>query len=66
MLREFLNPRHWAPSGNREFAFNYDQICQLCDQAENIFQTEPSVLKLQGGLDGPAEGAAAEGLRVWW
>lgn len=88
MLREFLNPRHWAPSVNREFAFNYDQvrraggiwsgrlvcamaslggsasiatlprvpvnllpnlqICQLCDQAERIFQSEPSVLKLRG------------------
>lgn len=25
VLREFLNPRHWAPSANREFFFNYDQ-----------------------------------------
>lgn len=24
------------------------QICQLCDQAERIFQSEPSVLKLRG------------------
>lgn len=24
------------------------QICQLCDQAERIFQAEPSVLKLRG------------------
>lgn len=26
MLREFLNPRHWAPSANREFFFSYDQV----------------------------------------
>ena len=49
VLREFLNPRHWAPSSARDFFFNYDQICQLCDQAERIFQQEPSVLKLRGG-----------------
>ena len=48
MLREFLNPRHWSPSAARDFFFNYDQICQLCDQAERIFQQEPSVLKLRG------------------
>jgi hypothetical protein len=49
VLREFLNPRHWAPSANREFAFNFDQICQLCDQADEIFKKEPSVLRLRGG-----------------
>ena len=49
MLREFLNPRHWAPSSAREFLFNYDQISQLCDLAERIFTQEPSVLKLKGG-----------------
>ncbi|PSC71439.1 serine threonine-phosphatase BSL1 [Micractinium conductrix] len=46
VLREFLNPRHWAPSANREFFFTFEQISQLCDQAERIFQQEPSVLKL--------------------
>lgn len=26
VLREFLNPRHWAPSANREFFFSYEQV----------------------------------------
>ncbi|KAL4429396.1 hypothetical protein ABPG77_005170 [Micractinium sp. CCAP 211/92] len=50
VLREFLNPRHWAPSANREFFFSYEQIAQLCDQAERIFQQEPSVLKLRAPI----------------
>lgn len=49
VLREFLNPRHWRPPENRDFLFNFDQICQLCDQAEKLFQREPSVLRLRGG-----------------
>lgn len=56
VLREFLNPRHWRPPENRDFLFNYDQICQLCDQAEQLFKREASVLKLRGEcshLDGP-------------
>ncbi len=48
VLREFLNPRHWRPPENRDFLFQYDQICQLCDQAERLFQREPSVLRLRG------------------
>eukprot|EP00887_Chlorella_sp_A99_P006383 scaffold3.g6383.t1 len=47
VLREFLNPRHWRPPENRDFAFSYDQIAQLCDQAERIFSREPSVLRLR-------------------
>jgi hypothetical protein len=48
VLREFLNPRHWRPPENRDFLFTFDQICQLCDQAEELFKREPSVLKLRG------------------
>ncbi len=48
VLREFLNPRHWRPPENRDFIFNFDQIRQLCDQAEKLFQRDPSVLKLRG------------------
>lgn len=109
MLREFLNPRHWAPSANREFFFTFEQargaggvsggrasgrvlsrragrqgnrhpvppwahiltpasllaastpvqISQLCDQAERIFQQEPSVLKLGGALGVPRARSAA-------
>lgn len=109
VLREFLNPRHWAPSANREFFFSYEQvgraacrsmweprrvlfaprsktfsilaawpslvllfikaplpqrspglqIAQLCDQAERIFQQEPSVLKLRGGCWVAQLGASA-------
>lgn len=47
ILREFLNPRHWHPPESREFPFSFDQISQLCDQVERLFQNEPTVLKLR-------------------
>lgn len=50
ILREFLNPRHWRPPESREFPFSFEQIQQLCDQAELIFQQEPTVLRLHAPI----------------
>lgn len=61
MLREFLNPRHWVPSAARDFTFSFEQISQLCDQAERIFQLEPSVLKLRGEQGGGQGGVGRQG-----
>ena len=48
VLREFLNPRGWKPSEDSKFFLDAEQINQLCDVAEQIFQAEPSVLRLRG------------------
>ena len=48
VLREFLNPRGWKPSEDTKFFLDAEQINQLCDVAEQIFQAEPSVLRLKG------------------
>lgn len=48
VLREFLNPRGWKPSEDPKFFLDAEQINQLCDVAEQIFQAEPSVLRLKG------------------
>lgn len=48
VLRELLIPRHWRPSESRDFFLDAEQICQLCDAAETIFQAEPTLLQLKG------------------
>lgn len=42
-----LQPRAWRPSEDREFKYSYDEIAALCDKAEDVFQREPTVLKLK-------------------
>jgi hypothetical protein len=48
VLRELLNPRQWRPSEDRSFFLEAEQINTLCNQAELVFQQEPSVLRLRG------------------
>jgi hypothetical protein len=47
VLRALLHPRHWRPPEDREFAFSADEICALCDAAEERFRAEPTVLRLR-------------------
>ena len=42
-----LQPRAWRPPEDREFPYSYDEIAALCDKAEDVFQREPTVLKLK-------------------
>lgn len=45
---QLLNPRGWRESEEiRVFGFSINQIMNLCDEAEKIFQDEETVLKLQ-------------------
>ena len=48
MLRELLLPRQWKPPEDRSFFLDAEQINTLCDQAERVFQEEPTVLRLRG------------------
>lgn len=48
VLRELLIPRHWRPPESRDFFLDADAIHTLCDQAEAIFQAEPTLLRLRG------------------
>ncbi|KAL6774518.1 PKL1 [Auxenochlorella protothecoides x Auxenochlorella symbiontica] len=47
VLRELLIPRHWRPPESRDFFLDADAIHTLCDQAEAIFQAEPTLLRLR-------------------
>lgn len=48
VLREFLHPRLWKPLEDPKFAFDAEQINSLCEVAEQVFKSEPSVLRLKG------------------
>lgn len=52
VLREFLNPRLWKPSEDPKFFLDADQINSLCELAERVFKSEPSVLRLKGNVFG--------------
>lgn len=47
-LNALLLPRRWEPPDDRSFAFTYEDIAALCDKAEDVFQREPTVLRLSG------------------
>eukprot|EP00884_Botryococcus_braunii_P021759 jgi/Botrbrau1/8267/Bobra.0001s0018.1 len=47
VLAELLEPRQWQPPEDRKFVLSLDQVVELCDRAELIFQEEPTVLHLQ-------------------
>ena len=42
-----LQPRAWRPPEDRDFTYSYDEISALCDKAEDVFQREPTVLRLK-------------------
>lgn len=48
VLAELLEPRQWQPPEDRKFILSLEQIVELCEQAEQIFKEEPTVLRLQG------------------
>ena len=52
MIHELLRPRMWKPPEDRRFMLDANEINELCDAAEQVFQEEPSVLQLQGERPG--------------
>ncbi|KAI3994082.1 hypothetical protein MKX01_012339 [Papaver californicum] len=47
VIAHLLKPRGWKPPVRRQFFLDCNEIAELCDCAERIFSTEPSVLKIK-------------------
>ncbi|CAA2986004.1 serine threonine- phosphatase BSL3 [Olea europaea subsp. europaea] len=47
MIAHLLKPRGWKPPVRRQFFLDGDEIADLCDGAERIFASEPTVLRLK-------------------
>ncbi|KAF5470885.1 hypothetical protein F2P56_011372 [Juglans regia] len=45
-----LKPRGWKPPVRRQFFLDCNEIADLCDSAERIFSSEPSVLQLKAPI----------------
>ncbi|XP_042475809.1 serine/threonine-protein phosphatase BSL3-like isoform X2 [Macadamia integrifolia] len=47
VIAHLLKPRGWKPPVRRQFFLDCNEIADLCDSAERIFSTEPSVLQIR-------------------
>ncbi|KAI4368683.1 hypothetical protein MLD38_017213 [Melastoma candidum] len=47
VIAHLLKPRGWKPPVQRQFFLDCNEIADLCDSAERIFSSEPSVLQLR-------------------
>ncbi|KMZ70731.1 Serine/threonine-protein phosphatase [Zostera marina] len=47
IIVQLLKPRGWKPPVNRQFFLDCNEIADLCDSAERIFSSEPSVLQIK-------------------
>jgi hypothetical protein len=45
-----LKPRGWKPPVRRQFFLDCNEIADLCDSAERIFASEPTVLQLKAPI----------------
>ncbi|EOY33276.1 BRI1 suppressor 1 (BSU1)-like 2 isoform 1 [Theobroma cacao] len=50
VIAHLLKPRGWKPPVRRQFFLDCNEIADLCDSAERIFSTEPSVLQLKAPI----------------
>ncbi|KAL6499709.1 Serine/threonine-protein phosphatase bsl2 [Orobanche gracilis] len=50
VLAHLLKPRGWKPPVRRQFLLDCNEIADLCDSAERIFASEPSVLQLKAPI----------------
>ncbi|CAI9768594.1 unnamed protein product [Fraxinus pennsylvanica] len=50
VIAHLLRPRGWKPPVRRQFFLDCNEIADLCDSAERIFATEPSVLQLKAPI----------------
>ncbi|KAM7256147.1 hypothetical protein ACFE04_011888 [Oxalis oulophora] len=50
VLAHLLKPRGWKPPVRRQFFLDCNEIAELCDNAEQIFTSEPSVLQLRAPI----------------
>ncbi|XP_010907354.1 serine/threonine-protein phosphatase BSL3 isoform X2 [Elaeis guineensis] len=47
VIAHLLKPRGWKPPVRRQFFLDCNEIADLCDSAERIFTSEPSVLNIK-------------------
>ncbi|XP_022153006.1 serine/threonine-protein phosphatase BSL3-like [Momordica charantia] len=50
VIGHLLKPRGWKPPVRRQFFLDCNEIADLCDSAEKIFSSEPSVLQLKAPI----------------
>ncbi|KAJ8446152.1 hypothetical protein Cgig2_015923 [Carnegiea gigantea] len=50
VIAHLLKPRGWKPPVRRQFFLDCNEIADLCDSAERIFASEPSVLQLRAPI----------------
>ncbi|KAG8644121.1 hypothetical protein MANES_11G101700v8 [Manihot esculenta] len=50
VIAHLLKPRGWKPPVRRQFFLDCNEIADLCDNAEKIFSSEPSVLQLRAPI----------------
>ncbi|KAF8109799.1 hypothetical protein N665_0091s0028 [Sinapis alba] len=50
VVSHLLKPRQWKPPVRRQFFLDCNEIADLCDSAERIFSSEPTVLQLRAPI----------------
>ncbi|KAL9235405.1 hypothetical protein vseg_010164 [Gypsophila vaccaria] len=50
VIAHLLKPRGWKPPVRRQFFLDCNDIADLCDSAERIFASEPSVIQLRAPI----------------
>ncbi|EPS70499.1 hypothetical protein M569_04238, partial [Genlisea aurea] len=50
VLAHLLKPRGWKPPVRRQFFLDCNEVADLCDNAERIFASEPTVLQLRAPI----------------
>ncbi|KAJ8574413.1 hypothetical protein K7X08_026218 [Anisodus acutangulus] len=50
VIAHLLKPRGWKPPVRRQFFLDCNELADLCDSAERIFSSEPSVLQLRAPI----------------
>ncbi|XP_060169940.1 serine/threonine-protein phosphatase BSL3-like isoform X2 [Lycium barbarum] len=50
LITHLLKPRGWKPPVRRQFFLDCNEIADLCDCAERIFASEPTVLQLRAPI----------------
>ncbi|CAN4119145.1 unnamed protein product [Withania somnifera] len=50
LIAHLLKPRGWKPPVRRQFFLDCNEIADLCDSAERIFSSEPTILHLRAPI----------------
>ncbi|KAL5056317.1 hypothetical protein RYX36_036999 [Vicia faba] len=50
VIAHLLKPRGWKPPVRRQFFLDCNEIADLCDSAERIFSSEPTVIQLKAPI----------------